>query len=190
VWVDAHTFRLGARLSTIFELRVGGTLLPGETQDQALLGHVVLRVPPVRQANHVISTVQGANPVRVLLSASRFDTRDAFNNLARNLDGVTQLQLSGNDIFSSQSIPISTGRAENEIEPEGLRVKDVVGATARLRDLGREGKITRGALLMSEEDRFPALVDLLAGLSADESGLAALNDLLAEVSADVRVRPQ
>jgi hypothetical protein len=47
-----------------------------------------------------------------------------------------------------------------------------------------------GRAALTEEDRFSALVDLLAGLSPEERDLATLSDLLAEPSADVRVRSE
>jgi hypothetical protein len=185
-WIDAQSFTLGARLSTILELSPRW-LLADESKDQTLIGHVVLRVPPIRQKERFAVTVQSAGPVHVLLSASRIDKRDTFLNYVRDLDGVTIGKEAGNDIFSSQSIEISTGKAANEIEPEGLSFKDIVEAVAALQP-GRRKPFPAGALFLPESERIPVLVDLLAALSQNEDDLRALNDLLTEASAAVRVQ--
>jgi hypothetical protein len=187
VWIDSHPFTLGARLSTIFEL-APRTLFANDSKNQTLIGHVALRVPPVRQLARFAVSAQCASPVRVLLSASRIDCRDSFMNYVQDMDGAVVGKSSGNDLFSSQSIELSSGKAENEIQCEGLTINNLLEAAAVLH--GERGEsFPAGALLLPENERLAVLVDLLAAISREEHDLAALNDLLAETSALVRIRP-
>lgn len=107
---------VGARLSSLFELNTEDTF------GRLLKGFIVLRVPPIRSdQSRFFPTPQIDHPVRVLLHARREENR--WSDLyVRDLEDRFVMRVSTGLHSSSEAMAISTGRAENEITPEGLRM--------------------------------------------------------------------
>jgi hypothetical protein len=145
-----------------------------------VLGYVSLRVPVRRADVYPYGLVpQSGAPVRVLLSAWREDQWLVAGQ-------SEQVQSS-----SVSAIPLATGKALNEISPDlSIYFRDVsvtdfiTGMTTRkaMTDL------PRGATDLAEDDRVPALVDLLGALSRDEREIQALNQLLQDSGVPLSVR--
>ena len=111
-----HYLGVGARLSALFELRTEDSF------GRLLKGFIVLRVPPVRSGqSRSFPLPQIDRPVRVLLHARREEVR--WSELyARDLEDRYVVRVPTGLHSSSEAVAISTGRAENEITPEGLRM--------------------------------------------------------------------
>ena len=110
-----HHVGVAARLSGLFELRTDDTF------GRLLKGFIVLRVPSIRSdQGGYLPIPQTDHPVRILLHARREETR--WSELyARDLEDRYVMRFPTGLHTSSEAMAISTGRAENEIIPEGLR---------------------------------------------------------------------
>lgn len=155
-------------------------------------GFVSLRIPPVRSKTSFRTVPQVDRKVRILLHARREDTRPGRVSYIVDPQGYIPYRTGTDDDYSSESITISTGQAENEIDPEG-RWLFGPGTFTKLSDEFASGKVTveemAGAL--PEEKRLPALLDLLEALErADASELEALNAILARDGSPLRLRTE
>jgi hypothetical protein len=114
VVVVRHLVGVGARMSALFDLRTVDTF------GRLLKGFIALRVPPIRSDERGFYPIpQIGHPVRVLLHARREETR--WSELyARDPDDRYVMRFPTGLHTSSEAMAISTGRAENEITPEGL----------------------------------------------------------------------
>jgi hypothetical protein len=110
---------VGARLSALFELNTEDSF------SRLLKGFIALRVPAIRSdQGRSFPIPQIDHPVRVLLHARREESR--WSDLyIRDLDDRYVMRVPTGLHTSSEAVAISTGRAENEITPEGLRMFEV-----------------------------------------------------------------
>jgi hypothetical protein len=87
-------------------------------------------------------------------------------------------------------IPIASGRAENVIHSDGpfnLPAGGVEKYAALLRDKNTDFKGIRGALDLADQEKVPALIDLLSATARSDE-VEALNKMLAEMGIDVEVK--
>lgn len=107
---------VGARLSALFDLKTEDTF------GRLLKGFIVIRVPPIRSDQGGFFPIpQVYHPVRVLLHARREESR-WYDLYARDLEDRLVMRVPTGLHTSSEAMAIATGRAENEITPEGLRM--------------------------------------------------------------------
>ena len=85
-----------------------------------LRGYITLRVPPVRNRSHYLITTQQSTPVKVLLAASRQDFCRSFVEDIIDENRTPVYKTFINSWLSRQCIELASGKALNEIEPEGI----------------------------------------------------------------------
>jgi len=145
-----------------------------------VLGYISLRVPVRRADAYPYGLVpQSGDPVRVLLSAWREDQWLVP-------EPSDQVQSS-----SVSAIPLATGKAFNEISPDlsiYFRDVSVTGFLDTMTTRKAMTDVPRGAMDLAEEDRVPALVDLLGALARDDREIQALNQLLQDLAVPLSVR--
>ena len=98
-------------------------------------GYLNLRVPPVRNRLHYLINTQQSTPVKVLLEASRQDFFNSFNIDVRGENHNPAYKMFVNSQFTRQCVAIASGKALNEIEPEGIGFATKVGDIAHLLQL-------------------------------------------------------
>jgi hypothetical protein len=183
--------RIGAKCSILYELSREGR--QEFRDDVEIRGFIVLRVPPASTlAERYFRQPQTDHAVKVLLHARREDVRNDVPRQAINTDGFLSewfFPLSG--VYSSEAIAISSGRAENDLKPEGRSVLGV-GSIRDLHTRWTAGQLEAdelvGARDLEEKEQAAKLVDLLLALRGGTDDLEALNQLLAVCDAEVRVR--
>jgi hypothetical protein len=168
------------------------TLRKTVRDDRELMGFVILRVPPAHAPGSFRPGPQADHDVEVLLHARREDRRPSRTVGVVDPQGVIPYRTGIGDNYSSESVAISTGRAANEISPEG-RLLFGVGVVQRFVEGLASGEIdpkaVRGMELLPDDERIPALLDLLHALStADESETRAVNQLLERGGVPLRIR--
>jgi hypothetical protein len=182
----SYQLPIPAKESKYFTLR----LQPESKAELELLGFLELSLPPLRSSRSLRLVAQFPHPVKVLLHPRREDRRR--NRVTGIVDpqGVIPYHTSQAEDYSSEAIAISTGQAENEIQPTGLPIYE--NLVAQFRESWRSGALEpgsiQGASMLPEEERAAALLDLLLGLSHTDSEMGALNELLAEEGSEVRLR--
>jgi hypothetical protein len=188
-YLEATKFRLGPKRSTIYEIVTRQTDYDTTSLTESWKGYVVLRVPPTRVEGRFLTAPQLSRPARVLLDVSQQDYRERFEGQAFSLKNDEPLmQLPVGDAFSTRSIEITTGKAENEVEAEGL------GTLSKLKKFSTKYSteqtdlvIPAGAMLLADEERVPALLDLLTMIQSRED-VKVLNELLDDLDTRVRLR--
>ena len=184
VVVDQGVVRIPSQTTKVIWLR--------PEKDSSAEGFVSLRILPVRSTKSFRSVPQVDRRVRVLLHARREDTRPGRVAYIIDPQGHIPYRTSTDDDYSSESIAISTGQAENEIDPEG---RWLFGADTftKLSDEFGSGKVTaaQAAGALPEDKRLPALLDLLEALERVEpSELEALNTILARDGSHLRLKKE
>ena len=94
-------------------------------------------------------------------------------------------------IERTEPLHVSTGKAENEIKPEGLKklsVENLEYAIDAVKATGVEAGDYRGAELVADQDRVGALIELLCEMGDDPVLTRAINKVLDEQQAAIRVR--
>ena len=108
-----------ARMSALFDLQTMDTF------SKLLKGFIVLRVPAIRSDQGGFFPIpQIDHPVRVLLHA-RMEERRWSELYARDLDGNLMMKIPTGLHTSAEAMALATGQAENEIEPEGMRMYEL-----------------------------------------------------------------
>jgi hypothetical protein len=158
--------------------------------DRELQGHIELRVPTTR-VGRLVRMPQALHNVPVLLHARREDTRHPEVTGIREPSGVVPYTSSTGDNYSSEAVALASGKAENEIVPDGaVSLFEGSAVSKFIADLNT-GKIKpseiAGAALLPDQERVPALIDLLDSLSADED-IDALNTFLRERGTRLRLQ--
>jgi hypothetical protein len=144
-----------------------------------LSGYAALRVPAARLRGRFELFPQTQGTVRVLLHASHVGYRPPKSGYISDLEGRSiGHQTVGLDDADAEAIALASGKAENEIEAEGWRLEGVSDFLERLHDGDVSVEGFAGARDLQEEDRAPALLDLLAGIADDHDGISALNAYL------------
>jgi hypothetical protein len=151
----------------------GGSDAPAE-----LSGYATLRVPAARLRGRFELFPQSEGNVRVLLHASHVSYRPQKSWGFTDTEGRVIGHQAGLDDADAEAIALASGKAENEIAAEGWRLEGVSDFLERLHDgdVAVEGFV--GARDLQDEDRAPALLDLLAGIAEDHDGISALNAYL------------
>jgi hypothetical protein len=166
-------------------------LLEKTTTDQReLSGFIVLRVPGVRPLGMFRLSPQADHAVRVLLHAHRTDCRVGRVYSALDMEGRAHLRTAVGDSYSSESVQLASGHGENEIVPEQLGFLQV-GAVSKYREALKAGHVTQadvqGAALLPEEERVPALLDLLVAVASSAKDVEATNEFLAQNKVKLRL---
>jgi hypothetical protein len=170
---------VGAGLSTI--IRLWGPRASG---------YVNLRVPPGRTHDRFRLAPQLERPVRVLLLASHESQRPTEQRALFRAHGASSdLNYIIADDYSSASVSISTGKAENEIDAEDWKVRALSDFWDDLRDGPRAFEEIRGARDLPEAEHAAILLDLLSGLDASREELENINQLLRDSGASIRLEP-
>lgn len=166
------------------------TLESGIYDGQQTKGFVVLRVPAVRHSDLHRWAPQFAHAVKVLLHARREDEFRPGKS-TRVHGSPWELFFNAKPKYSSESIALASGRAENEIEPEGrirlFEVGDVTKFGAALSSGNVDLETFHGANSVPEDERVLVLVDLLHGLYESDSEVEAMNDLLSGSGSELRL---
>lgn len=141
-------------------------------------GYVELYAPYVRSPENPHDVIaQSGGPVPVLLDATRRTWQ-----IDRRYEASHDL--------SESSVPLATGKAYNEVEPEQpYSVGDAIGLgkyLGNLKTMGASG-LSAGAMGLPTEDRAQTLIDLLAMMGDDPDEAAALNHVLEDLGKPVRV---
>src|SRR5262249_41498857 len=145
-----------------------------------VLGYISLRVP-VRRAGaypYGLEPQSGA-PVRVLLSAWREDQwlvpRPPHPGQSSSLSALPP---AARPAFHASSPHLSTSFRDVSV----ASFLDTMTTRKAMTD------VPRGAMDLAEEDRVPALVDLLGALARDDREIQALNQLLQDTAVPLSVR--
>ena len=181
VLIGRYSLSVPSHSSSIYHLR-RSIDHPGQNPEWfRFIGYIVLRVPPRREElNKFLLKPQQDSPVRVILNATQEIYRESFTS--------HNLYRAEGDSRSIHSIEISTGKSENEIDPEGFGVLESLrDFQQNWRDRQMEHTAIAGANLLFEEDRIPALFDLLSAIKFDQDEIDAANEFLAELEADIRI---
>ena len=208
------TGRIGIEPPEVFRgfRNIGTSQATGLTR---LEGYVTLRLPPARtDTRRFVRQPQADRPVRVLVNP---ETRTL------NVSGVQQVDIyddpppvtfqtfggpltydeppvkrgftwvPGKIVERTEPLHIGTGKAENELEPEGarsLRVEDVEYAREAVNAGHLETIGYRGAETVPEPDRAGALIELLCEVGQDPALTAAINQGLTDQQAAIRLTEQ
>jgi len=183
-----------------------------------LEGYVTLRLPPARtNTRRFFMQPQADRPVRVLLNP---ETRTINLAIGQRMDiyndeppvqGSLASLWGGIDVANSYDPPpvkrgfallpsrtterteplhLASGKAENELEPEGSRLITAEGleyAIASLPADGVDASEYRGAELVADQDRAGALIELLCELDNDPALAGAINQVLEKQQAAIRI---
>jgi hypothetical protein len=157
-------------------------------------GFTELLVPRRREPGRFLLAQQIDHNVPVLLNARKHDLRIADYVLASDRQVWTQWEgwqdfgrtLEG-DNYSSEGITLASGKAQNEIVPQGslwTRVEDMDLRIAALREAIGGGKQDdfAGARGLNEEEKLAALLDLVAELDNTPELIERVNALLRDRS--------
>lgn len=178
-----------------------------------LEGYVTIRVPPIRsQEKRFLTRPQAQGPVRVLLNpethaiyrvgggqATNYDDPPPYNDpLSGLVTGNSTVDpppvqrgfsyLPSRMVERTEPLHLASGKAENELIPEGSRLITADGVKYALDALTiEEGKETdyRGADLVADQDRAGALIELLGEVGSNDTLIRALNQVLKEQKAGV-----
>ncbi|KAF0957350.1 hypothetical protein [Rhodococcus sp. T7] len=149
-----------------------------DKESLAVAGYAELYVPFVRSPEPPYAMIpQAEAPVPVLLDATRH--MYAGGNIYTQPDRL-----------SESSVPLATGMAYNEVEPDQpLGLRDAIGVVKYLEHLKTQGlkAPSDGAMELPSEDRAQALIDLLASMSDEPAEIEALNHMLEQLGNRVRV---
>jgi hypothetical protein len=181
-----------------------------------LQGYVTLRLPPARSLERkFFRQAQADGPVRVLINpetrtiyytgGGRSEIYDdppptanpfgVFTGGPATIDpppvqsGFSYLP--SRAIERTEPLHIASGKAENELEPEGsglLTVENVHYAVEALKGERAEAIEYRGAGLVADQDRAGALIELLCEVGEDAVLTRTINQILQEQNAAVRIR--
>ena len=182
-----------------------------------LQGYATLRLPPARSTVRKFFTQpQADGPVRVLLNPETrtiyytgggrteiYDDDPPFASpLGPLFGGPATIDpppvkrgfsyLPSRAIERTEPLHIASGKAENELEPEGSRLlttENVKYAIDALKAERVEAVEYRGAELVADQDRAGALIELLCEVADDAELTRAINQVLKEQKAAVRIRP-
>ena len=183
-----------------------------------LEGYVTLRLPPARtNTRRFFMQPQADRPVRVLLNP---ETRTINLAIGQRMDiyndeppvqGPLAGLWGGIDVANPYDPPpvkrgfallpsrtterteplhLASGKAENELEPEGSRLITAEGleyAIASLAADGVDASEYRGAELVADQDRAGALIELLCELDNEPALAGAINQVLAKQRAAIRI---
>jgi hypothetical protein len=158
-------------------------------------GHVVLRLPTgsALRSGYRLAP-QAAMPVPVLVSATRLDYRSSYQAGIVEPTGIIPYHMSAPDDLATSEVPLSTGKAHNDVDPEGL----IVGSIDDIRDLitvveghqlesaGRRVAET-GIELWEPQRRVVALLQLLDGLDPSREEVDAINEVLSDHGTRVKL---
>jgi len=210
-----RTSRLG--IEPPFAGGILGALFGGRTfAFSRLEGYVALRLPPVRsRERRFLTQPQASGPVRVLVNpetrtiyytgggrAEIYDDIPPFPNPLGGLAGQPNTfdpppeqrgysYLPSRAIERTEPLHIATGKAENELTPDGSRsftAENVQYAIEALKNEDTEATEYRGAGLVAEPDRAGALIELLGEVGNDAALVRTINQVLKEQKAAVRIR--
>ncbi len=189
------------RVCGLFRLRV----FPPQEQQQGydrnyeVTGFVELLVPRRRQPGLFQLGPQVDHNVPVLLNARKIDFRIADYVLASDRPVWTQWDgwqdfgrtIEGDD-YSSEGIALASGKAANEIVPQGslltqVEQLDLQVAALRAALAGGKQDDLVGARGIADEEKLAALLDLLTELDGAPRLVEAVNDLLRETGSRVRL---
>ena len=181
-----------------------------------LEGYVTLRLPVARSnVRRFLTQPQADAPVRVLLNP---ETRTIYytgcgrseiyeddppipNPLGAIFGGPQTLDpppvksgfsyLPSRAIERTEPLHLASGKAENELVPEGTRLittENVNYAIDALKSDHVEAVDYRGADLVADEDRAGALIELLGEVGNDATLIRAINQVLKEQQATIRIQ--
>ncbi len=193
--------RIRPRVCGLFRLRVfpPQKMQHSYDRDYELTGFVELLVPRQRQPGTLLLGPQVDHNVPVLLNARKNDYRipdyvlasdrpvwtqwDGWQDFGRTLEG---------DDYSSEGITLASGKAENEIVPQGsllTQVAEIGLRAAALRAAITDNKQNdlAGARGLDDDNRLAALLDLLTELDGEPRALETINELLRETGSRVRL---
>jgi hypothetical protein len=118
VWVMQTGISIGTQCSVLYGLSKNDREI---RDDEEIRGFVTLRVPPANTSGRgYFRDPQSHRPVKVLLHARRRDSRLGFSVQAHHREGwYSEWSLPFPEWYSSEAVTLSTGKAENDIRPEG-----------------------------------------------------------------------
>jgi hypothetical protein len=126
--------------------------------------------------------------VSVLLHARRIDYREGRLRYLMDRNGVVTGRYSHPDAYSSESVQISSGKAENTLETAGfMRNFDGRMLTPKWLSDTLDTEQHHGTLLIPAEERPLALLDLLDAVDSDDEHIRTLNEALSRLGSGVRV---
>lgn len=163
---------------------------------EALEGYVTLGLPVISDESVLRNfrrVPQSQNVVRVLVNpeTTMVNTDHSRSGYTRQLDGVVTGTVSLTRLNFNVTEPLVTasGRAENELIPDGFKNLDLAPLQTPRRGLKKERllAVSIGASTVPDEERARALVELLCELDTDPVGLSLVNEVLAENHASIRL---
>lgn len=197
----SFNFRVRPKVCGLFRLRV---FPPQELQQSynnryEVTGFTELFVPRRRQPGRFQLGPQVDHNVPVLLNARKHDYRIPDYVLASDRQVWTQWDgwqefgrtLEGDD-YSSEGIALASGKAHNEIVPQGAwqtQVEQIDVQIAALRQAieGNKQNDFSGAREIADDNRLAALLDLLAEFDGSPRLIETINALLREMESRVRL---
>ena len=197
VYVAAMTFAIEAGQT----VSVGTTppvtgLLPANFAMSFLEGYVTLEVPVLRGGpNHLtfMPAPQASGPLKVLLNPEttmvHVDTTTHVGWIT-NADGIVtgKIPVVPLNFDTVEPLIVATGKAENEITPNGLFKLGRDALTAAVKGAATlESASTTATDELTAPDRMSALVGLLCELDTQEEFLSDLNKVLAQNKAPARI---
>lgn len=196
VFVATQGFILRPHETVIMTLRFSAP----EREPSEIMGHVRLRLPRVAGTGKTVFRfgAQSDHAVKVLLHAETVsDVQPSISERAGIIDSRGyvwgRLGVSGalSTIRTAVALALASGRAENEIAPDGSFLIDkasIVTLRARAGDTGSgAGHGATGEL--ADADRAAALMELLTQVKDDGDTIAELNKLLESAKLGFRIKP-
>ena len=151
-------------------------------------GYVGLRLPAGRSRDRYKLDVQIDQPARVLLHANHESYRPGRRLNISDFHGVVHYYSAMGDDYSAENVTIASGRAENEIPPEGWMFEGAAEFLKALKDGKLQMRDQRGAQDLPDDERPAALLDLLLGFGTNREQVDLINELLTRYKAPVRLK--
>jgi hypothetical protein len=126
--------------------------------------------------------------VGVLLHARRTDYRGGYLRYLMDRNGIVTGRYTHPDSYSSESVHLSSGKAENTLETAGF-MRNFDGRMLTPEWLSERLNLEErhGALLLPEDERPLALLDLLDAVDSEDEHIETLNEALSRLGSGVRV---
>jgi hypothetical protein len=160
--------------------------------DIALQGFVELSIPMAsRLSASYFNRPQTNHDVKVLLNARRDDSwNDSYKQPLHTNGLVSPWKFPVSGLYSSESITLSTGKAENTITPDGaFTLKDTALKDFQSRWQARELSAAdiAGASDIDEKEKPAKLIDLLLSINNTADNVEMVNQVLSMCNAGVRL---
>lgn len=161
--------------------------LSSKVRDSSRL-HGLIRLDAIPNRSALGRVLVRPFAVSVLLHARRIDYREGRLRYLMDRNGIVTGRYSHPDAYSSESVQISSGKAENTLETAGfMRSFDGRMLTPEWVSDTLDTKQHHGALLIPAEERPLALMDLLDAVDSDDEHIRTLNEALSRLGSGVRV---